>query len=153
MTDSEIFEHLFSLIPTSDDTDGAVAACLVRDGNIVAEAVSSKSGVHAEYALLQKVKTDIQSNDVLYTTVEPCGFRTPGGRGELMGDCTTNIIAAGIKSVLYAALDPHASEQTRGKFKEAGVICEQVSDINISRRAVELFNSTCSNKDHWLPII
>lgn len=54
MTEKDIFEHLFAIAPQSNDTDGVVTSCLVRDGEIIVDAVSA--GVeHAEYMLLQKI--------------------------------------------------------------------------------------------------
>lgn len=56
MTEKEIFEHLFEIAPQSNDTAGVVTSCLVRDSEIIADAVSA--GVeHAEYMLLQKLKS------------------------------------------------------------------------------------------------
>jgi pyrimidine deaminase RibD-like protein len=148
MSEQDIFEHLFSLFDSSDDQDGVVAACLVRDGNILAAAVSTGAGVHAEYALLQNLRDEgisIQETDVVYATIEPCGKRTPGGRGEHMGDCTTNLINAGVKRVVYGASDSDASAQTRHKFAEARVSFQQSTDQAIVQKAVDYFNATCSD--------
>ncbi|MEN9649765.1 MAG: hypothetical protein RL094_732 [Candidatus Parcubacteria bacterium] len=153
MTEQEIFTRLFSLIETSDDKNGVVAACLVRDSYILGEAVSTNDSVHAEYALLQKVGDSIQKDDIVYTTVEPCGSRTPGGKGEKMGDCTTNLILAGVKHVVYAASDPHASQLSRHRFEQAGVTLNQVQDKEIRMQAIESFNATCSRQEDWLPLI
>ncbi len=155
MTEKEIFERLFSLISQSNDTNGAVSACLVRDGKIIAEGISNNESVHAEYALLKKLEEMgelAQENDVVYTTVEPCGRRSPGGRGEKMGDCTTNLIKAGVKKVVYAASDPHASDDTRHKFQEYNSSLTQVSDKQIRAEAIRLFNATCTNPEDWLPL-
>ena len=54
MTEKEIFGHLFKIALQSNDTDGVVTSCLVRNNEIIADAVSA--GVeHAEYMLLQKL--------------------------------------------------------------------------------------------------
>lgn len=63
MNEQEIFEHLFSIAIQSDDTGGVVTSCLVRDKEIIADAFSTNDGVHAEYALLQKLKDDKVSID------------------------------------------------------------------------------------------
>lgn len=155
MTEKEIFEKLFSLIPQSDDTNGAVSACLVRDEKIVADGISNNESVHAEYALLKKLEEMgeiVKEDDIVYTTVEPCGRRSPGGRGEKMGDCTTNLIKAGVKKVIYAASDPHASDETRHKFQENNSSLVRVSDKQITSEAIRLFNATCTNPEDWLPL-
>jgi pyrimidine deaminase RibD-like protein len=155
MTEREIFNHLFSISNQSDDTGGVVASCVFRNGEMLAEAVSSSGGVHAEYALLQKVKDKglvIEPEDVVYTTIEPCGKRTPGGRGEKMGDCTTNLIHAGVKKVIYAAMDPDASSATRHRFVEVNGILVQTSDVSVIKKAVEIFNSTCIKSENHLPL-
>jgi pyrimidine deaminase RibD-like protein len=155
MIEKEIFERLFSIFNQSDDTEGIVAACLVRKGMIVSEAVSNNDGVHAEYALLKKLESSgevLHEEDVVYTTVEPCGKRSPGGRGEKMGDCTSNLLKAGAKHVVYAASDPHASEKTRHKFDDAGVVCRQIKDRELIAKAINLFNSTCQTRENWLPL-
>lgn len=155
MTEKEIFEHIIALIPSSEDNQGVVGACLVRDGKIIQAGVSMVGGAHAEYCVLEVLKEKgfvIDDHDIFYTTVEPCGKRTPGGRGEKMGDCTTNLINAGVKKVVYAAKDPDASDSTRHKFEMAGVILEQTLDKEVISKSVEAFNATCDDHDHWLPV-
>jgi pyrimidine deaminase RibD-like protein len=154
MSDREIFERLLAIVPTSDDDHGAVAACLVREGEIVEEAVSRHLGTHAEYALLQKLKQknhNIKSGDAVYVTVEPCGKRTPGGKGEKMGSCTDNLIQAQVKRVVYAAADPDASGLTRHKFAEAGATLEQFKDKEVIGKIVDLFNASCLDPKDFLP--
>ncbi|TSC70426.1 MAG: hypothetical protein CEO12_360 [Parcubacteria group bacterium Gr01-1014_46] len=154
MTEQEIFDELFSIFNTSDDDNGVVGAGLVRNGKILCKTVSMLGGIHAEYSLLKNLEEmgiSINADDIIYTTVEPCGKRTPGGRGEKMGDCTTNLINAGVKKVIYGAQDPHASAETRHKFELAGVSLEQVKDLEIVKKSIEAFNSTCKNPEDWLP--
>jgi pyrimidine deaminase RibD-like protein len=154
MTEQEIFKHLFTIAAKSDDTGGVVSSCLVRQGNIVASGVSSNDGKHAEYVLLRQIELcalQVLPDDIVYTTVEPCGKRTPSGVGEHMGDCTTNLIRAGVRHVVYAAPDPDASAQTRYKFKQANCSLCQVNDPYIIRRAIMLFNSTVTSTTDALP--
>lgn len=155
MTETEIFDRLFSLIPLSNDTNGAVSACLVRDGKIIAEGISNNESVHAEYALLKNLENMgemVQEDDTFYITVEPCGKRSVGGRGGKMGDCTTNLVKAGAKKVVYAASDPHASDETRHKFQDNNSSLLQISDKQTIAEAIRLFNSTCANEADWLPL-
>lgn len=154
MTEQEIFEHLFSIADQSDDTGGVVSSCLVRQGFIVAVGISCNDGKHSEYVLLHQLELSAISvlpDDIVYTTVEPCGKRTPGGQGEYMGDCTTNLIDAGVRYVVYAAPDPDASDQTRYKFEQAGSSLRQVNDPHIIRQAITLFNSTVTSTSDALP--
>ncbi|MBD2525613.1 hypothetical protein [Nostoc sp. FACHB-133] len=154
MTEQEIFEHLFTIADQSDDTGGVVSSCLVRQGNIVLEGISCNDGKHAEYVLLRQLELSaisILPDDIIYTTVEPCGKRTPGGQGEYMGDCTTNLIQAGVRHVVYAAPDPDASSQTRYKFEQADCSLRQVNDPHIIHQAITLFNSTVTSTSDVLP--
>lgn len=152
MTEQEIFDHLFEIAPQSNDTDGVVTSCLVRDGEIIADAVSA--GVeHAEYMLLQKLKEEsieILPTDTIYVTLQPCDRRSPGP-GELLGDCTTNVTKAGIKHVVYAATYPK-SEKSLERFVEAGISVRQCEDVEIVRRAVALFNSTNADVSKHIPM-
>lgn len=154
MTEQEIFEHLFTIADQSDDTGGVVCACLVRQGFIVAEGISGNDGKHAEYVLLRQLELSgisVLPDDIVYTTVEPCGKRTPGGKGEYMGDCTTNLIQAGVRQVVYAAPDPDASGHTRYKFAQADCSLRQVNDPHIISQAITLFNSTVTSTSDALP--
>jgi pyrimidine deaminase RibD-like protein len=152
MTEKEIFEHLFEIAPQSEDTDGVVTSCLVRDNEIIADAVSA--GVeHAEYMLLEKLKKEaieILPTDTIYVTLQPCDRRSPGP-GELLGDCTTNVTKAGIKNVVYAATYPK-SEKSLERFAEAGISVRQCDDIEIVRHAVELFNTTNEDESKHIPM-
>lgn len=153
MTEKEIFQHLFSIADQSHDTDGVVTSCLVRDGEIVADAVSA-GPIHSEYALLQKLQIQniiIESRDIAYVTVQPCSQRSPGGEGEKSGDCATNLVKAGIEHVVYAAAYPKSGLAAK-RFEDAGFILEQTKDEEIIRAAIDLFNSTCDDpKDHLHP--
>lgn len=154
MTEKEIFEYLFTIVTASDDVGGAVSACLARDGKIVASGISTRGGVHGEYALLRNLEhmgVRIEPGDVVYTMVEPCGRRSPGGPGEAMGDSTMNLISAGVKRIVFGALDPDASASTRHLFDDAGVILQQVADRDIVKRCIELFNATCWDMAKQLP--
>ena len=128
-----------------------VTSCFVRDGAILADAVSTNEGVHSEYALLQRLSEkgiSITDTDTVFTTVEPCGHRTPNGPGERMGDCTTNLINAGVKHIVFATADPDASVNTRHKFRDAEVGLRQTSDSRTIVEATRLFNATSDEIDH-----
>ncbi len=153
MTEKEIFEKMFLAIGTSDDDNGVVGACLVRNGEIVKVTCSMSGGIHAEYSLLKSLEEEgfeINSDDIVYTTVEPCGKRTPGGPGEKMGDCTTNLINARVKCVVYGAGDHDASSETRHKFQEAGVSIIQIDDKELVEKCIKMFNDTCRDTENWI---
>lgn len=153
MNERDIFEHLFRLALQSSDADGVVTTCVVRDGKVLLDAVS-EGAPHAEYVLLRKMReqgVSFLQDDVVYVTLQPCDRRTPGGEGEKFGDCTTNLIQAGVKRVVYAATYPKSKDSKR-RFKDAGVSVRQVADAGIVMRAVKLFNSTCSSPADHLPI-
>jgi len=151
MSEKEIFEHLFTIAPQSKDTDGVVTSCLVRDDEIIADAVSA--GVeHAEYMLLQKLTAEgieILPTDTIYVTLQPCDRRS-AGPGELLGDCTTNVTKAGIKNVVYSATYPK-SEKSLERFAGAGISVRQCDDMDIIKRSVELFNSTNQDQAKHIP--
>jgi pyrimidine deaminase RibD-like protein len=82
MNEQEIFEYLFKISKNSDDVGGIVTSCLVRDGSIIADGISTARGIHSEYALLLKLHElgiQIKDTDIVYTTVEPCGQRSCPG--------------------------------------------------------------------------
>lgn len=140
--EDKIFKHLFSLEKYSDDQEGVVCACLVDgNGKILASGPSFQDGRHAEYVVLQKIKEigiQINKNHILYTTLEPCCKRT----NQKYKDCTTEIISSGIKTVVYAALDPEYSQETPHRFREAKIKYLQVKNKEIIEKSTKLFNST-----------
>jgi pyrimidine deaminase RibD-like protein len=143
MDDREIFKYLFEICKKSKDPEGVVAACLVKKGKILVSSPSADDGIrHAEDLLLSKAKVKgipIERDLVLYTTLEPCSFRSPENKIE---DCTTLILRAGIKNVVFAAQDPEYSLGAEKRFKEAKVSCRMIGDREIIRKAVAIFNST-----------
>ncbi|KKU13869.1 MAG: hypothetical protein UX21_C0034G0008, partial [Microgenomates group bacterium GW2011_GWC2_45_8] len=76
----------------------------------------------------------------LYTTLEPCSTRV-----ENVADCSSIILKADIKTIVYAAQDPEYSQEAKQRLEKAGVKYLQVKNSAIIRQAIDLFNST-SNK-------
>ena len=144
MTDQEIFEYLFEIAKTSKDQEGEVAACLVKDGRIFAGSPSADDSIcHAEDLVIQKAQKQgiiLDEDVVLYTTLEPCSTRD-----ENVADCTSIILKADIKTIVYAAQDPEYSQEAKQRLEKAGVKYLQVKNSAIIRQAIDLFNST-SNK-------
>jgi len=146
--DKIVFDHLIKLSESIKSNnrfteDGKVIACLVRNGKILESASSASGGiiVHAEQNLLgylQQKKITINKSDILYSTLEPCSrrFDIDGGAP----DCTTLIIRAGIKNVVYAANDPVQSILTHTIFRTAGVNLRQTEKLEIQQKSRDLFN-------------
>jgi pyrimidine deaminase RibD-like protein len=143
MNEKEIFDNLFALAKDLKDPEGVVVAGLVKDGKVLVSSPSASDGVrHAEDLVIEKArKLNVKIDDsmLLVTTLEPDSYRTPG-KG--VKDSTTIILDAGIKNVLFAVPDPDFGKESRKRFEKAGVNYNQVSDIEIIRKAVNLFNST-----------
>jgi pyrimidine deaminase RibD-like protein len=143
VNDKDIFEKLFEVAKKSKDPEGVVAACLVKEGNMLVSSPSASDGVrHAEDLVLeiaQRKRIKIDDKVTLYTTLEPCSYRSPKNK---VKDCTTIIISAGIKNVIFAANDPEYSQDAKHRFQKAGVKYKQIKDKELIRKSVELFNST-----------
>lgn len=141
MIDQEIFEYLFEIAKTSQDKEGVVAACLVKDGQILAALPSADDSVcHAEDLVIAKAKKQgivLDKDIILYTTLEPCSTRDKN-----VADCTSIILKTGIKTIIFATQDPEYSQETKQRFLQAGVSYQQVNDLKIIKRAIDLFNST-----------
>ncbi len=152
MTDREIFNELFRIAKSAKLNHGAVSACLVRNGEVLAITTSSDSpNRHAEDLLLEKIEKEnipLQKEDILYVTIEPCGERTRGGGGEQFGDCATKIINSKVKKIVYAVPDPHYSQKVAERFGVAGVSSCQVDDENIVNVARQIFNETVLDQEY-----
>ncbi len=97
----------------------AVGAVAVRDGKIIAQAVTAAHpiGAHAEQLLVEALPKDC-SDITLYVTLEPCNHwgRTP--------PCTDSIIARRFKNVVYAYADLNplvAENHTPNLLRAAGI--------------------------------
>ncbi|WP_395463263.1 bifunctional diaminohydroxyphosphoribosylaminopyrimidine deaminase/5-amino-6-(5-phosphoribosylamino)uracil reductase RibD [Wolbachia endosymbiont of Cantharis cryptica] len=99
----------------------AVGCVIVKDGVMVGEGYTGIGGrPHAEVVALQSAKDSTQGA-TMYVTLEPCchfGVTEP---------CTAEIIRAGIKKVVIAAIDPDKRVSGRGikVLKEAGIEVKQ----------------------------
>ncbi|GIW13444.1 MAG: riboflavin biosynthesis protein RibD [Tepidiforma sp.] len=97
-----------------------VGAVVVRDGRVIARgATAPYGGPHAEAAALAAAGPDARGA-TLYCTLEPCvpfpGKRTP--------PCSEAIIAAGVRRVVVALLDPHVGGPGIQRLRAAGVDVE-----------------------------
>lgn len=145
MDEREIFTFLFCLAETSRDPEGVVASCLMRDGELMASSASSDDGrQHAEYLVVQQLRDNEISVDercVLYTTLAPCSDVSTVNDGR---DCTTILLDAGVRHVVFAADDLEHSKNSQARFQATGGTCRQINDGELVRRAVQVFNSSIS---------
>lgn len=98
----------------------AVGAVLVREGEVVGEgATKPPGGPHAEIVALQQAGERARGA-TLYVTLEPCAHygRTP--------PCVDALVAAGVRRVVVALLDPYREVCGRGiaQLRAAGVEVE-----------------------------
>jgi diaminohydroxyphosphoribosylaminopyrimidine deaminase/5-amino-6-(5-phosphoribosylamino)uracil reductase len=87
----------------------AVGAVVVKKGTVVGQGYTQPPGSHHAEVLALKQAGEAARGSVMYVTLEPCAHygRTP--------PCTEAIIAAGIKRVHMAMLDPNPVVLGRGK--------------------------------------
>ena len=121
----------------------------VRDGSILASAVSSDNGVyHAEQRLFESLlvqEITIEPNDILYTTVEPCSVRTTESGP---ADDVTQIITAAVKNLVFAVASPtYGGEEARTRLSEAGVSWRQLNDARMVEEIAITFNNTLDTKN------
>jgi diaminohydroxyphosphoribosylaminopyrimidine deaminase / 5-amino-6-(5-phosphoribosylamino)uracil reductase len=111
-----------------------VGAVLVRNGSIVGEGWHKRAGgLHAEVFALRNTNV---SGATLYVTMEPCSTwgKTP--------PCSEAVIAAGVKRVVVAALDPNPKHNGRGLtvLRHAGIRVEAGLLSNEAIAMNEAFN-------------
>ncbi len=103
-----------------------VGAVIVRDGQLIGEGYHEKAGEpHAERRALADAHArgmgSLLRGATIYITLEPCSSygRTP--------PCTEGILEAGIRRVVYGAVDPDTRHRGRADalLRAAGVIVEQ----------------------------
>lgn len=99
----------------------AVGAVLTRGGTILARGHHRGAGKpHAEIDCMRTYGRAIPEDATLYVTLEPCSTsgRTP--------PCTDALIAAGVRRIVVAAIDPNPAHAGRGVdlLRNAGVTVE-----------------------------
>lgn len=109
-----------------------VGAMVVQDGRIVGRGFHRRVGAaHAEVEALRQAGSAARGAD-LYVTLEPCNHqgRTP--------PCTQAILAAGVRRVIIATLDPNPQVEgggaeylrSQGVEVEAGLLAEAARRMN-----------------------
>jgi diaminohydroxyphosphoribosylaminopyrimidine deaminase/5-amino-6-(5-phosphoribosylamino)uracil reductase len=112
----------------------AVGAVLVKAGRVIAQDYHKRAGgPHAEVFVLRKAGRRARGA-TLYVTMEPCSTwgKTP--------PCTDAIIAARVKRVVVAALDPNPKHNGRGLAVlrraglrvEAGLLADEARALNVA---------------------
>jgi pyrimidine deaminase RibD-like protein len=141
--EATIFEVLLDLARTSNDPEGVVVACLVRDGAVLEVSANSDDGYyHAEYLVARRAvahSVTIDERCTVYTTLEPSSGLLVVNDGV---DCTTGLLEAGIRNVVFAVRDPEHGAATQVRFEQAGATCPQIDNPIIIGRAAQLFNGT-----------
>jgi diaminohydroxyphosphoribosylaminopyrimidine deaminase/5-amino-6-(5-phosphoribosylamino)uracil reductase len=103
------------------DPNPSVGCVLVGGGKIIGEGTTARAGgPHAEIAALQQSGASA-AGATAYVTLEPCAHH---GR---TGPCTDALIAAGVKRLVCAALDPNPLVNGRGvaQLEAAGIRVER----------------------------
>ena len=132
----------------STSPNPAVGSVVVKDGVVLGEGFTlPPGGNHAEIGALRQAGESSQGAD-LYTTLEPCCTygRTP--------PCTGAIIAAGIKRVYLAVIDPNPQVVGKGcQELEAAGIQVQVSQGEDAEIARELYQAFAKHITTGLPFV
>ena len=103
------------------DPNPCVGCIIVKDGEVIAQAVTAPSGrPHAEEQALAQAG-DKARGATAYVTLEPCAQRSAGGVS-----CSEHLVAAGVERVVYACEDPSpfASGGGSARLRAAGVKVE-----------------------------
>ena len=129
----------------STSPNPAVGAVIVRDGSIVGEGFTLPPGQrHAEIGALEQAGAHA-AGATLYTTLEPCCHhgRTP--------PCTDAVIAAGIREVVVAEVDPNPLVSGRGMklLEEAGIETRFEATEGVS----ELYEAFAKHVNTGLPYV
>ncbi len=129
----------------STSPNPAVGAVIVRDGAIVGEGYTLPPGQrHAEIGALEQ-SGPRSRGATLYTTLEPCCHfgRTP--------PCTEAVIAAGVKRVVAASVDPNPRVAGKGlaALREAGIetVVEEAEGVG------ELYEAFAKHVATGLPFV
>src|SRR5690242_18209705 len=97
-----------------------VGAVLVRNGVVVGEGFHGRFGYdHAEIAALKQAREEDVPDATLFVTLEPCAHhgKTP--------PCVEALIAARVRRVVIAALDPNpAARGGAARLRKAGIVVE-----------------------------
>lgn len=142
MTDRDWMLLAFGEALKSSAGWGKVGAILVKDGKIIGKGGSIGAlRIHAELDALKNAGTldrpEKNEGATLYVTYQPCDFRD---RTVHWHSCSDYIVSSGVKSVVFAGMDPRVGEPGLDKLKEAGVDIRQIDDMLMQSTARDVFN-------------
>lgn len=124
MTDQDFMRRAIDLAKSNMGKtwpNPAVACVIVKDGEVVAEAVTAPGGrPHAEEQAVP-MAGDKARGATAYVTLEPCGARSSGRKS-----CAHFLAEAGVARVVIACLDPSPFASGRGteRLRQAGLEVE-----------------------------
>lgn len=120
--------------PRATSPNPRVACLLVKSGRVVGEGSHARfGGPHAEALALKKAGARA-AGATAYVTLEPCapflGKKTPS--------CAAALAAAGVRRVVFPALDPNPKVAGRGAalLRRAGVRVERVPALAVEAEAL-----------------
>ncbi|MDD5171583.1 MAG: bifunctional diaminohydroxyphosphoribosylaminopyrimidine deaminase/5-amino-6-(5-phosphoribosylamino)uracil reductase RibD [Candidatus ainarchaeum sp.] len=124
-----------------------VGAVLVKDGQIIGTGYHRKAGMpHAEIEAIKDAKKKSRRQNAakgaaLYVTLEPCSHtmkRTP--------PCTKEIVANGIRRVVYAMKDPNPLVSGASELRDAGIVVIGATDEKEARKINRRYLANISKK-------
>ena len=151
--DVKFLEHAFALAhrvsPATTSPNPRVACVLIKGGRIIAEGVHLGFGkAHAEPNALSKAGARAKGATA-YVTLEPCapfeGKKTPS--------CAAALVAAGVRRVVCAALDPNPKVAGRGLalLRRGGVKAERLAAFQLPAESLNRgFFSLMSRRRPWV---
>ncbi len=118
----------------------SVGAILVgQDGQVLSTGYSREldAHVHAEEAAIRKAQAAglIHSGACLYSSMEPCSVRLSGRE-----PCTSRVLAAGIRRVVYALREPDCFVQCEGHatLERHGIKVVQIPELSEYAQAIAM---------------
>lgn len=125
----------------------AVGCVIVKDGQVVAEAVTAPGGrPHAEEQAVPAAGDKAQGATA-YVTLEPCGARSSGRKS-----CSHFLAEAGVKRVVVACVDPSPFASGRGveRLRQAGL---EVETGLLADRAAVLYEGYLHRLETGRPMV
>ena len=125
----------------------AVGCVIVKDGQVVAEAVTAPGGrPHAEEQAAPAAGDKAQGATA-YVTLEPCGARSSGRKS-----CSHFLAEAGVKRVVVACVDPSPFASGRGveRLRQAGL---EVETGLLADRAAVLYEGYLHRLETGRPMV
>ena len=126
------------------DNEGKVGAVIVEDNKIIAKAGSdNRTRLHAEHNALVKSgwldNPRERPNSSIFLTYSPCLRRIKG----IGASCCDQTIKAGIKKVVYGAVDPNfGKEETENYLRKHGIEVKQIENPETISECKKIFEES-----------